>query len=98
MDYKTREPKVGEHVIHIDPVGVEHDALVTNVFSKQCINLVFVSGDNARQDGYGRQVERCSSHQRLTSDRGARGNSWRFPGEDTPPTTAELHGWATTQA
>jgi hypothetical protein len=59
---------VGDCVIFHDEHGVPRPALVTAVHgsitapdSVPCINLMFVSADPARTDGYGRQVERRTS-------------------------------------
>jgi hypothetical protein len=48
-------------VIYTDEVGVRHEALVTIRHSDTCVNLVYVSGDQAKQDVYGTQIERASS-------------------------------------
>lgn len=88
MDKPLREPRVGESVIHCDARGQDIPALVTAVWSDDCINIVFVSTDAARQDSYGRQVERETSHLHA-SRQPAHGMYWRFPEEDrneyTPP-------------
>jgi hypothetical protein len=55
------QPKVGDHVIYVDPVARQHDALVTAVWGPTCINIVYVSGDKTRDDTYGRQIERQTS-------------------------------------
>jgi DNA/RNA endonuclease YhcR with UshA esterase domain len=53
--------QIGDSVTYVDPTGVERDALVTAVHGPWCINLIYVSGDTARNDTYGRQIERESS-------------------------------------
>ena len=61
----------GSAVIFVDPVGVEHQALVTNCFGPNgevdwsdesqrgyCVNVVWVSDDEKETDSYGRQIKR----------------------------------------
>lgn len=86
-----RMPKVGEAVVFHDPMGEGHDALATAVWSETCINLVFVSGDEARKDGFGRQIERDSSVTHV-SVAGAHGNYWRFSDEEEKPYTPPVEG------
>ena len=80
-----REPKFGESVVYVDPVGVQHAALVTQLWSPTCVNLVFVSSDAARQDTYGRQTERTTSlmHASVVP---VHGNYWRFVDEPAKET------------
>ena len=53
--------KVGDHVIFVDPVGIEHDALITAVWGEFTLNLVYVSLDPKEHDDYGNQIERAAS-------------------------------------
>jgi len=46
-----------------------------------CINLVYVSGDEAKQDQYGRQIERESSVVHITNN-SAGGFCWQWPDEE----------------
>lgn len=90
--------QIGGAVIYTDTVGKDHAALVTNGFGANgigksaAINVVYVSDDQARLDGYGRQIERESSvqHQHITS---THGRFWRFVGEekkqDSAPSMAD---------
>lgn len=81
-----RELKVGDHVIFIDRHFVEHEALVTHVWPHigggplPGCNLVYVSGDVARSDTYGRQIERETSIVHL-SYQPAKASCWRWPSE-----------------
>jgi hypothetical protein len=56
---------VGAHVVYVDPVAGQHEALITAVWGdpKDCplVNLVYVEPDNTRQDSYGRQISRATS-------------------------------------
>jgi hypothetical protein len=65
-------PNVGDVVVFHDQKGVAHNALVTCYHGQVdeagevcgnvgCVNLIFVSGDESRKDGYGRQTEHESS-------------------------------------
>ena len=74
---ELRQVSVGDLVIYRDAKGKDHQALVTTVFhggqtwEEYCslyqtvpmVNLIFVSSDESRTDGYGRQIERETSVQ-----------------------------------
>ena len=54
------------HVVFTDEVGVKHDALLTQVWSRDeegpvVANLVFVVADPQKSDPYGHQIERRTS-------------------------------------
>ena len=76
--------KVGGTVIFVDAVGVKHDAIITAIWGKvedrPCINVVFASGDDTKQDSYGRQIERATSVVYRTDQR-AHGYYYMFEGE-----------------
>ena len=76
-----QRPQLGQKVVFTDPKGVDHEALVTAVWSETCVNLVWVSGDEARTDTYGRQLERQTSVTHATVMGQAHGNYWRYDGE-----------------
>ena len=77
--------KMGGPVIYVDHRGVERDALVTQIWgpvddlenNPPSINLVYVSGDEDKDDSWGRQIDRDSSvvHEK---HQGAHGNKWRL--------------------
>lgn len=88
-----RKYEVGQHVIFVDPRGVRRDALITvwwtggqeissyrSESGEPGCNLVFVSGDESRQDPCGRQTERSTSvvHK---SKQPAHGNYWCWQDE-----------------
>jgi hypothetical protein len=81
------ELRVGMHVIYVDPVARQHDAIVTAVWGPTCINVVFVSNDENRTDSWGRQIERQTSlgHRSGTP---AHGQYFMMPG-DTPNPIAQ---------
>jgi hypothetical protein len=70
---------IGDSIIFVDTSRVEHEALVTTVHGSEytritegkevicqpCINLVYVSDLESKQDQYGRQLERASSVQHV---------------------------------
>jgi hypothetical protein len=53
--------QVGDTVIYTDEVRRDHNALVTAVWSPNCINVVFTSADESKSDSYGWQIERSTS-------------------------------------
>ena len=72
--------EVGCCVTFTDQRYVDHDALVTAIHGdpgqKPCVNLVFVRGEEDRQDCYGRQTEHESSVVHATNN-SAGGYCWR---------------------
>ncbi len=80
----VRMPIVGEVVKWHNPVAVEHDALVTCVFTATLVNVVVVSKDAEKTDSYGRQIERYTS-QSHKSVQPAHGFYWRFADEEPNP-------------
>lgn len=79
----------GSPVIFVDPVGREHQALVTNCFGPEeqvdwddegqrgyCVNVVWVSDDESDIDSYGRQIKRQTSVQGLNKT-AAHGMYWK---------------------
>ena len=82
--------KVGDHVIYVDAHGQERNALVTIVWAgiptyvsesgEPGCNVVIVADDAAKDDPYGRQIERWTSVVHKTKQP-AHGNYWKRPGE-----------------
>lgn len=89
MQERKYEP-AGQHVIYVDSHGVPRDALITmwwsaseeqiKLYGVPGCNVVYVSGNEAKSDGYGRQTEHSTSvvHR---SKQPAPGNYWRWPDE-----------------
>ena len=86
-------PRVGDTVIYHDEHGKPHNALLTCVHGWEtegipvidqmpCVNLLYVSSDEKRQDDYGRQVERDSSCVHKTMNGGVHGGYWRNAHEE----------------
>jgi len=91
-------PRVGDAVIYHDEHGVAHNALMTCIHGWEtegvaiedqmpCVNLLYVSGDENRQDNYGRQVERESSCVHKSMSGGVHGRYWRLAHEEANPYT-----------
>lgn len=106
MDWKLKQPHVGDVVIFTDAHGVDHNALVTAVFGEVthfpkegesvevsaregyrycCLNAVWVSGNEEKQDPYGRQIERDHTSIVHATYQPAHGIYWRWPGEPKNP-------------
>lgn len=85
---EERMPHVGDVVKWHDSRGQCYNALVTAVWGPKCINLVFVSGDESKQDSCGRQMERQTSATHKSYNN-VHGFYWRFDDEEpngyTPP-------------
>ena len=91
MDTMERKsPCIGDAVIYHDKYGVAHNALVKiswdqgGLVKDPCINLVYVSNDEKREDGAGRQtiVETSVVH---GSNQTAHGFYWRRADEEPNP-------------
>lgn len=73
---------IGNHVIYVDEVAVEHDALVTTMFGSSdspSLNVVYVSKDENANDQYGRQLAARVASCVHESSQGAHGRFWREP-------------------
>lgn len=81
MDSKAT---LGGTVIYTDPRGVDHEALVTAVWSEMCVNVVYVSNDESERDDYGRQIKRETSVSYALATGAAHGRVYRLPGQPKP--------------
>ena len=87
---EKRFPKVGDCVIFHNQKGESTNALITAVWGSEgqpllpAVNLVTVSPDPDRKDGYGRQIERPSSvcHGSVNQ---VHGYYWRYADETPNP-------------
>lgn len=79
-----REAKVGDHVIWVDSLGRQCNALVTTVWNPKLVNLVFVSLDENKKDQYGRQIEHATSCS-YKAEYHAHGYYWMWPGDEPIP-------------
>ena len=50
----TREKHRGTACVFVDPVGKAHDALITEVWGPQGVNVVYVTDEDGQIDNYGR--------------------------------------------
>lgn len=88
---KEPRPRVRDHVVFHDSAGVPHDAMVTAAWDQDSltdqpmINCVFVSSDESKQDGYGRQIERATSCSHGGTNGACHGYYWRWPTEQPNP-------------
>jgi len=82
-------PKLGQFVVFHDQKGQPHDALITAVWSEECVNVLFVSSDERRKDDTGRQIERSASVQHK-SVQTVHGFYWRFAEEEPNPYKAPV--------
>ena len=81
--------QVGSAVTYVDPLGVEHAAIITARFdgksgdsaepidATKCVNVVYVSSNADEFDQYGRQLKRETSVQGGASGVTAHGRFWR---------------------
>jgi len=89
-------PRVRDLVIFHDSKGKSHNALVQCVHGDEvqfnngfvpCINVIYISDDESRQDTYGRQFERETSLVHACNQ-AAHGMYWRWPEEKPNPVVA----------
>ena len=83
MTEVTREKHRGAACVFVDPRGVAHPALITEVWGPQCVNVVYVNDAEGQTDSYGQKLLRSTSvmHGSLQQ---AHGNYWLLPGEERP--------------
>lgn len=76
----NREEHRGTACIYVDPRGQRYDALITEVWGAQCINLIYVNDVEGQKDNYGQKMLRSTSvmHGNIQQ---AHGNYWLLPGE-----------------
>ena len=80
MTEVTRETHRGKACIFFDPVGEPHDALITEVWGPQCINVVFCNPKEGQNDNFGQKLVRFTSVMHGNVQQ-AHGNYWLLPGE-----------------
>lgn len=84
----NREFKIGSQIVFIDALRKEHNALITQVWGTADVannyypacNVVWVSGDDAKTDPYGRQLERATSIVHISMN-SAGAMCWKWPDE-----------------
>ncbi len=77
---ERRQPKAGDPVIFVDTRGNRHNALITAPWSELCVNLVYVSSDEKREDSWGRQTMKEGSVVH-NQNQPAHGNYFIYPDE-----------------
>ena len=78
--------QIGDHVVVTDPVGKQHNGLVTAVWGNDddptpTINVLYVSDDPNKHDSYGRQIDRDMTSTQHKSKTSAPGRFWQLPEE-----------------
>ncbi len=74
--------KNGDNVVFVDALGIEHDALLTDIQGQgtaaPSVNVVYVKQEKTMRDSYGQQIGRETSvvHQ---GNQPAQGMYWRKP-------------------
>ena len=84
MTEVTREQHRGTAVDFYDPRGRRYDALITEVWGPQCVNVVYVNDVEGQRDNYGQKLCRATSimHGSITQ---AHGYFWLAKGEKKFP-------------
>lgn len=83
MTEVTRELHRGKSCVYFDPRGKAYDALITEVWGPQCVNVVYVNDIEGQRDSYGQKLLRATSVMHGSIQQ-AHGNYWLLPGEDRP--------------
>jgi hypothetical protein len=68
----------------VDPRGRAYDALITEVWGPQCVNVVYVNDVEDQRDSYGQKLLRSTSVMHGSIQQ-AHGNYWLLPGEERVP-------------
>ena len=79
----TREQHRGVACVYFDPRGKAFDALITEVWGPQCVNVVYVNDVDDQRDSYGQKLIRSTSVMHGSIQQ-AHGNYWLLPGEKRP--------------
>lgn len=77
----TKEEHRGKPCVYVDPRGKHYDALITEVWGPQCINLIYVNDVEGQRDSYGQKMLRQTSVMHGSIQQ-AHGNYWMLPGEE----------------
>lgn len=83
MTEVNREEHRGKACVFVDPRGVAYDALITEVWGPQCVNVVYVNDAEGQRDNYGQKLLRATSVMHGAIQQ-AHGNYWLLPGETRP--------------
>lgn len=77
----TREEHRGTACVYYDPRGKAFDALITEVWGPQCVNVVYVNDVEGQRDNYGQKLLRSTSVMHGDIQQ-AHGNYWLLPNEE----------------
>lgn len=83
MTTVTREEHRGKACVYIDPRGKAYEALITEVWGPQCVNVVYVNDVDGQRDSYGQKLLRATSVMHGSIQQ-AHGSYWLLPGEKRP--------------
>lgn len=81
MTSVTREEHRGIACVYVDPRGRAYDALITEVWGPQCVNVIYVNDVEGQRDNYGQKLLRATSVMHGSIQQ-AHGNYWLLPGEE----------------
>lgn len=84
MTEVKRETHRGTACTYVDPRGKAYDALITEVWGPQCVNVVYVNDVAGQSDNFGQKLQRATSVMHGSIQQ-AHGNYWLLPGEDRAP-------------
>jgi hypothetical protein len=83
MTEVTREEHRGKACIYVDPRGKAYEALITEVWGPQCVNVVYVNDVEGQRDSFGQKLQRATSVMHGSIQQ-AHGNYWLLLGEERP--------------
>lgn len=83
MTEVSRKTHRGTACVYVDPRGHAYDALITEVWGPQCVNVVYCNDVDGQSDNYGQKLIRATSVMHGAIQQ-AHGNYWLLPGEDRP--------------
>jgi hypothetical protein len=67
--------------VFVDPRGRPHDAIITEVWGAQCVNVAFCNPEEGQSDSYGQKIVRFTSVMHGNVQQ-AHGNYWLLPDEE----------------
>jgi hypothetical protein len=80
MTEVKRESHRGKSCVFYDARGKAFDALITEVWGPQCVNIVYCNDVEGQNDQYGQKLIRATSIMHGSIQQ-AHGNFWLLPGE-----------------
>lgn len=83
MTAVTKDTHRGKPCEYYDSRGRKYDALITEVWGPQCVNLIYVNDVEGQRDSYGQKMLRATSVMHGSMQQ-AHGSYWLLPGETRP--------------